>query len=579
MSEKKIRFYNCIPILTTLCILPFVTRLHLYKENMEEYSWYGMEEECTDFFSYGKAVLFCVVILYMLIKLIWEILQGRLKISKNKEVYLFAGIAICFMISTLCAEKIQLALWGGYQRFEGFFVLLGYLITMVYSYYFINDAESRNIILNGLAVTAGLLCIIGFFQIAGKDPVFFRCVQDWIVPASLQDVVLDSRVKQSTVYLTLANANNASMYLAGLLPLFLIYAGVSKGKKKIGLYVLSVSMFVCLIFTYSRVGIVMLIIVTLFAAWIYRHIWRKKWKKYVIYMIGVVIAFILIDGITGFRFGRRIILTAQSFTEQRKNCDLEELRTGRDGIYFSLYGVSVQMYAKKGLEDENTLQFYLNNGTNISDCYNEETGEMSYHGLEKVSIFVNEVEGEPMLFLGVGETIFRFVKDRDYGYLLYTGNGKYDAIQPVQQIGFHGIEHIASGRFYVWFHAIPMLKKYGLFGCGADNFYLTYLQNDYLGKAQYCNTPLTIIEKPHNTYLLVAVQNGIPALLLLLALYVLYFKETLKTYSGKTYYSSQEWIGMGIFLFSIAYMFGYMFVDSSVNISPVFWVLIGMGKS
>lgn len=578
MSKKKTKFYHCIPVLMMVCMLPFVIHLHLYKEDMEEYSWYGMEEECTDFFSYGKAVLFCAIVSYMLIKLIWEMLQGRLKIRKNKYVYLLAGIASCFVISTLCAKKIPLALWGGYQRFEGFFVLSGYLITCIYSYYFIKDTESRNMILNGLAITTGFLCIIGFFQIAGRDPLLFQWVQKWILPASLRDVVVESRVRKNTVYLTLANANNASVYLAGLLPVFLAYAGVSKGRKKIGLCVLSASMFVCLIFTYSRVGIVMLVIVTLFAAWLYYSIWRKKWKKYIAYMIAVVVAFILLDGITGFRFRQRISLTVQSFIKQRKNCDLEELRTERDGIYFSLHGISVKMYAKNGLENEDTLQFYLEDGRDISDDYNKETGKMLYPGLEKVSVFVDEVEEEPMLFFCVGETVFRFAMDQEQGYLLYVGNGKYDKIQPIKQIGFQGMEHMASGRFYVWSHTIPMLKKYGLFGCGADHFYLSYPQNDYLGKAQYCSTPLTIIEKPHNTYLLIAVQNGIPALFMLLGLYILYFRETLKIYRGKSYYTSQEWINIGVFLFSVAYMVGYMFVDSSVNITPVFWMLIGMGS-
>ena len=413
---------------------------------------------------------------------------------------------------------------------------------------------------------------------AGKDPVFFPWVQKWIVPAGLQDVVLESRIKQNTVYFTLGNANYASMYFAGLLPVFGLSAVKNKGTKRIAFGILSVAMFICLIFTYSRVGIVMLFVVLLSGAWMCRKIWTKYWKKCLICLAGAVIVFVVSDGMTGFRFGERILLTVQSFTEKRTNCDLEELYTKQDGIYFTLHGVSVKMYARYGLGEADTLQLVQNDGKNISDSYNENTGEIAVPGLEEVSIFTEELDGESVLFFCLGETVFRFVKDTDNGYLYYTGNGKYDTIEPVQQFGFRGMEHMASGRFYIWSRTLPMLKKYGLFGCGEDNFYLHYPQNDYLGKAQYCSNPLTVIEKPHNTYLLIAVQNGIPALLFLLLLYCLYFKESLKLYSGKSCYDSRQWTGLIIFLFSIGYMAGYLFVDSSVNISPLFWVLLGMGK-
>lgn len=223
MSEKKKRIYDCIPVLIVLCILPFITYLHVYTEDMENYSWYGLDTELTDFFSYGKLVVFCFITTYMAGKLIWERLQGRWKMGKSKYTYLFSGAVFCFLISALCAEKKQLALWGGYQHFEGLFVLFGYLIVCMYTYYFVKDEESRILVLNGLAVTAFILCMIGFLQMAGKDPVFWEWVQKLIIPSSKEGVHLESRMRQRTVYLTLANANYASMYLSALIPVFWVW--------------------------------------------------------------------------------------------------------------------------------------------------------------------------------------------------------------------------------------------------------------------------------------------------------------------------------------------------------------------
>jgi hypothetical protein len=276
----------------------------------------------------------------------------------------------------------------------------------------------------------------------------------------------------------------------------------------------------------------------------------------------MVVLFIVADYMNGFSMLEKLYATGQSLVTEKKGCSLEKIETNDDGVSISCNGYSATV-AFGDVMDQEHIRLTLDDGTDLSGKVDKNTGEVKYKGLENVSVAAVEVEDEPMLQLTLDEKTFLFAYDADAGYMIYAGNGYYEKMENIDAVDFGGLEHLASGRLYIWSRTLPLLKKYFLLGCGEDNFYLVYPQNDYLGKAWYCETPYTVIEKPHNTFILIAVQQGIPALVLFLGAVYFCIRNSCKKKC--------------VLLVLSAFLVAFLFNDSSIVISPLFWCVLGVG--
>ena len=86
-----------------------------------------------------------------------------------------------------------------------------------------------------------------------------------------------------------------------------------------------------------------------------------------------------------------------------------------------------------------------------------------------------------------------------------------------------------------------------------------------------------IITKPHNMYLQVGVQTGVPSLIALLIFFGWYLVTCLRLYWKNDYTNYLSVIGVGIFTSVIGYLILCLTNDSCIAVSPIFYALIGMG--
>ena len=139
-----------------------------------------------------------------------------------------------------------------------------------------------------------------------------------------------------------------------------------------------------------------------------------------------------------------------------------------------------------------------------------------------------------------------------------------------------GYEAVASGRGYSFGRSIPLLLKYFFVGSGPDTFAITFPQNDYVArhKSGFGNI---IFTRPHNFYLQMGVQTGTMSLILFLAFYFIYFGGCCRRYFFRKFTKLEEWIGLSIFLATIGFMVAGFANDSLIVVSPMFYVLLGVG--
>ena len=76
-----------------------------------------------------------------------------------------------------------------------------------------------------------------------------------------------------------------------------------------------------------------------------------------------------------------------------------------------------------------------------------------------------------------------------------------------------GKELIGSMRGYIWSRTIPILPHYLVLGAGPDCFLYEFPQDDVLGKLYAYGTGSIVVDKPHNLYLQIFVNEGGIALL------------------------------------------------------------------
>jgi O-antigen ligase len=143
---------------------------------------------------------------------------------------------------------------------------------------------------------------------------------------------------------------------------------------------------------------------------------------------------------------------------------------------------------------------------------------------------------------------------------------------------FENYEHLGSGRFYIWSRSIPLLKKTWLIGYGPDHFTYNFPQTDYVGKnMQNMRMVNTVVDKPHNMYLQYAINIGVIPLLILLAFWGMLLFELFKIVQKEELDDIYLTVAAAAFSSIIGFMAVGMFNDSTVNVSSVFWGIVGLG--
>ena len=172
-------------------------------------------------------------------------------------------------------------------------------------------------------------------------------------------------------------------------------------------------------------------------------------------------------------------------------------------------------------------------------------------------------------------TAFRTIITQD-GFKFLTPSGNITDMVEAESFGFKDKEQWGSYRGYIWSRSIPLLKDTILLGHGPDTFALVFPQNDYVAKMKYVNDIYLYVDKPHNFYLQVGINSGILSLLALLAFIGWYYFSSLRMYI-KGAINKFFIPGVACLVGVTSFLVSSLANDSTVSVSPIFWILIGTG--
>lgn len=124
-------------------------------------------------------------------------------------------------------------------------------------------------------------------------------------------------------------------------------------------------------------------------------------------------------------------------------------------------------------------------------------------------------------------------------------------------------DHFGSWRAGVWRHSVAMALESPLFGNGPDTLFYALQQR----LEEQGETLGELFDNPHNEYVAIMVNNGIPALVLYLLLLALSIGVCWRKRQWAVALSISCFAAQGIFSFSICL------------VSPMFWAVMGMGAA
>lgn len=134
-----------------------------------------------------------------------------------------------------------------------------------------------------------------------------------------------------------------------------------------------------------------------------------------------------------------------------------------------------------------------------------------------------------------------------------------------------------TGRTYIWKETLKLIKQRPVLGYGHDTLIYYFPQNDR-NKIANLGTYDVIVSKPHNFYLDLAYSSGIPALLAFMALVILYLFYTARE-KIKAAGHGPAAFPTALFVFTCAFLLQWLFNDSVIGTSVIFWSLLGISVS
>ena len=589
-SSKAIPKIQMIPLVLLIVIVPLIVRLKIKLLSVDVAKfWDGSVQP--DFYSYNKAMAIISISSFIVLLILLTFKKDDFKIFKKMKVATVAIVVfiILTLVSSQMSENKSIALWGAPERYEGMIVHLCYIIIMIYSIIVVRTEKSFRVIIYAFIFLVGIMTLIGLSQVSGRDILDSDFVYNLMVPIEYKDII-GERIKSDLVYLTLMNPNYVGSYASLIIPFFTAIAisDFENYKLRITSSIIVALTLIILVKSNSQAGIVgvgvgifMLIIMY------FRNIFKSKNL-----LIATVVFAVALAGVTNI-FSKGLLLdnTLDIFRDAKRMIENDS-----DYIYDPTYGLPIYgVKAEGNMVRVETVDGQLNlnytsglkiefkdtSGNIIPATYNNEL--MRYSFLEPYNNLIFAVSNDSTSEFS---RISIYYKDSIYYILEYSvGKGAYlinsqgyrYELGIAPHIGFEGKEKVGSMRGYIWSRTFPMILEKPFFGYGPDNFLMAFPHYDVVAKTYAYDTPFMIVDKPHNIYLLYAVNSGIIALGAMLVLWGMYIVKSFRTYAFKKEYTKSYYYGTACTVAVTGYLASGFFNDSVVSLAPLFWILLGAG--
>lgn len=557
-----------LPLLFLLLIFPFLVGYRLINNPMTGNLFYPADGLLADIFLYVKSHALILTAIGMVCVFVCDLtINARshgLSAHDYKKFLPLVVYAFFIILSTLCAENKELALHGMPGQFETIWILLAYLVICIFSYWYTTTVDNKKLLVYAFTGSTFLIGIVSLLQFIGFDP--------YIALFSGHNAT----VAVSGVYGTFYNPNYAGSYIVLILPVLAASAIVLRKKKP--LFIICTGSLLLLLLalygTKTSGGILVLLLCTAFA--LLFLIFRKLHFSVKSFLIMVSI-FITVLATTVFLW-----LYKAGNTDRYISDALETIYTNDDCIEIhrgnNILSISVQY-----TDTTFSLICTDENGKNIipvSDGTSFTFDDERFMYFSITPMILSELNDRVCFMFTYHDYYWYFTNDTSDGaYYYITTNGSLWRTAPGKtdtDLLFKRIPNFLSGRGYIWSRSIPLLKETLVIGYGPDNFAEHFPNGDF-ADAFYGGFYNTFISKPHNMYLQIALQTGLPSLIAFLAFYLLYFIQSVRIYLTADFQKGIAAVGFGILLGTIGYMTIGLINDSTLTVAPFFWLMLGIG--
>ncbi len=579
-----------LPIVLMLAIVPLIVRLNIIPLDPSIGIFWTSKIE-TDIYCFSKSVMIISLAVVMFISLFFMVNKYNLKIDRiTKIIYASVGLFLVMSIlSSVASEYKHVALWGAPERHEGLVMHMCYITMFLYTYFIMRSSEDFKYIKYALIFLSLIMIIIGVSQVINKDILTSDFIYNLTTPDKYKDIVKPVSTN-GLVYLTLMNPNYVGSYASLIIPFFSVIA-LSNHENKIlrtimGVIVVATSLI--LVKANSQAGLVGVSLGILAVIAINFKIIFKSRKL----LIGTIVFAVAATGIANTVSQGLLIHNTVDII-----LDAKTLFANKDSyVYDPTYGLPVYDVKTDGNEarietvdgqlnldfkDDATIVIKDSKGNLVENKYNSEEKNYTLTApYDKMKILKSSQSNSSYAQIALYYNEFTYyllewVKG-DGIYLIDAQANRFE-LEVAPHIGFEGSEKVGSMRGYIWSRTLPLIAKKPLLGYGPDNFLMAFPQYDIVAKTYAYDTPFMIVDKPHNIYLLYAVNSGIIALGAMLVLWGVYIIKSFKLYALRKEYTKGEYYGIACTVAITGYLAAGFFNDSVPVVAPIFWVLLGAG--
>lgn len=569
------------PLIAILAFIPLITYYYRYDTKLGTFDWFTPGDTAVDFFLHYKMVFVLIACGFMLLMLAYLFVIEQKKPIWIKTFIPLAIYAVIALLSACLSENSYFSFHGIYEQFESVWALLGYCLIAYYSFLILRTEEAIKRTMRWFLVGMILTTLLGLSQAFYHD--FFRTdfAKALITPSSLHNSKsLEFKFELGRVYLAVYNPNYVGFYTILTIPILaaIIFAA-KKLWQRIACSVLIIGLLIVLFASQSRAGFVALVGAFIIMLICMRKFFFKKWKLAASFVAVACVAFIALN-VLNHNFLLDHLKNMFSTTEV--NPTLNSIETKDDCVSITY--------------NKNKLLFYVVQDESGNDVFNLVDGnkqEVAYTFDSSASLYTVSDERFPFTFGSVRSDNFNgflvnidgkawyfsnLMKENDTTFYAMSGALKlmklHKTADPSAFAKKYG--HLASGRGYIWDRTLPLLKKYFWLGSGPDTFAIAFPNGDLVSMNNfgYGNQLMT---KPHCMYLQIAVQTGVPSLIALLIFWGWYIVSSFRLYWKNSFEGYLSKFGVAILASVIGYLIMGLTNDSSITVTPIFFVLTGMG--
>lgn len=608
MKDKKIETHISkiwlFPLVIVAVFVPVVIMVHNYDSGLGQYAWFGsgVTEVC-DVYLYYKSLLIIVCGAIALVFVVGLYIRNKPTYIYDKRNIIPITFSIIFILLTIISSLFATSTWdasfGGIDRFEGCYVILSYVVFFYFAFGYARSIDILKLLLDAIMVGASIVGLIGTLEALGINIYKWDWVQSLLFFIE-DDNSLITFTESGLVSSTLENPNYAGSYVALVLPycFYLLLKGEKIWRRVVaGITIEFLGIY--LYGSYSDTGIIAIIFgVCVCVFFLFPNLNRKS----KIAVCGVAL-FVLVV-ITGILIEHRV---GNNIMVERFIPSMENIKTEANSLIISTSNnKTIKLSINDNLvSNEGWSQKYkIDDIISLSDAIDGSSINTRKNSLGRKEIHQN---GYPSLsFYLAYDLIPKKISPTGEEYKLDTFHivdGLYDFkfgtflgsnicyiynitdervfLRDIDRVGFEGRYSLASGRGYIWACTLPLLKNYIILGAGQDNYIYVFPNDDYIGK-KYYGYDRMYIQKPHNLYLGIWVQQGLIALLLYLSLYGLFIIRVVRLCYGKNKIStltgfSPKGVAVMTAVGTTAYMVAGLANDSNVGVTPIYWVMLGVG--